>query len=375
MPERNWKLQTSFIEQILIKCPSLLLQPNANGQTPLHIAARYGHSDIVKFFINYHTKAPHGYLQNQVMEFEAVREMLRKTDNESNMALHVAAQYCHFLMVQELVEFEDPDFLYSANSNKETPLYIAGRRGNRPLLAMMLDKFKSAAYGGPYDRTVLHAAAMAGNAKATRIILEKKENLSLTKETDENGQTPLHYAAHLGHYSVLKELLKCDKTAAYVADKTLGMTALLKAARQGNSEIVREIISCCPDCCEMVDKNGWNLLHFTAFRGRPIELRLFLGGDGETRNITGYASIRDLINKKDKLGITPEQVFGVYLCGLTLEAASLENILSTRKMEEFMKLLEDIVNEEMAEAPVRPIRYFVGWFSTASSIEKTKKLI
>ena len=35
---------TAFVEEILRMCPSLLWQANVKGETPLHIAARYGHA-------------------------------------------------------------------------------------------------------------------------------------------------------------------------------------------------------------------------------------------------------------------------------------------------------------------------------------------
>ncbi|XVE81751.1 hypothetical protein DITRI_Ditri15bG0090600 [Diplodiscus trichospermus] len=307
------KFKTSFIEQILSKCPSLLVQPNGRGQTPLHIAARNGHSNIVKFLINYKAKAPHEDLEKQGTE--SVREMLRKTDLESNTALHVAAQYGHHYVVQELLEFEDPHFSYPANRRQKTPFYMAARRGYHSLLAMMLEKFKSPNLSGPHGRTVLHAAAMGGDAKTTGIILEKKGNLA--KETDENGHTPLHYAAHLDHYSVVKELLKWDESAAYKGDNKWGMTPLLMAARQGYGRTVIEIISSCPGCCEMKDKRGWNLLHFLALRQGSSEygvrgfpgLRIFLNAVRLKKFITTpHASIIDLKDEKDALGITPVQI-------------------------------------------------------------------
>ncbi|XVF28697.1 hypothetical protein REPUB_Repub15cG0052200 [Reevesia pubescens] len=311
------RLRSNFVEQILNKCPSLLLQPNAKGETPLHIAARYGHSDIVKFLINYD-----GDLEKQ----EARRDMLRKTDLKSNTALHIAVEYGHLEVVRALLDFEDPDFSYSANKSKETPLYIAARKGYDSLVVMILDKFKSTvAHGGPHRRTVLHAAAMAGDAEATRIILEKKGNL--TKETDENGQTPLHYAAHLGHYSIVKQLLKWDKSAAYIADKKSAMTPLLMAARQGHGYIVTEIISCCPDCCEKVDKRGWNLLHFVAVRCSPSELLEFLQGESEAE----YASIRNLIDEEDALGITPQDAYAVYVASLSNQTYGQEPFENSRR--------------------------------------------
>ncbi|TYI88529.1 hypothetical protein E1A91_D04G216800v1 [Gossypium mustelinum] len=224
--------RSDFIEQILTKCPSLLLQTNAKGQTPLHVAARYGHSAIVKLLIKSCAKPRDGDLEKLGKDqVNAVREMLRIRDQESNTALHEAARCGNVEVVKALLEFEDPDFPYSANEKQETPLYIAARRGSGRLLSLLFDKFKSTPHGGSYGRTALHAAAMAGDAEAVKVILKKKGNL--TKERDEDGHTPLHYAAHLGlRISVVEELLKWDVSAAYIGDKKRGMTPLLMATRQ-----------------------------------------------------------------------------------------------------------------------------------------------
>ncbi|KAK9025336.1 hypothetical protein V6N11_038205 [Hibiscus sabdariffa] len=337
-----------FIRQILNKCPSLLLEANTKGQTPLHVAARYGAPTVVKFLIQFQGKTAHGDLEQQGTAEDAVRRMLRKTDLESNTALHIAVLYGRPEVVQELLEFEDPDFPYSINRKQESPLYIAARRGDGPLLGMILGKLKSVAHGGPHGRTALHAAAMAGSVEATRKILEKRRKL--TKESDEDAHTPLHYAAHLGHSSMVEELLKWDKSAAYATDRNWGMTPLLMAARQGHGQIVTMILSFCPDCCEKVDKIGWNLLHFAAFRNSPSRLSSIF----EYGNVAlECGSIRNLIDAEDAHGITPQQVYDAF-------KASCQNCKPNKKMEQILKLLEDIVNEEMAEVPVRPLLEHIG---------------
>ncbi|PPD77117.1 hypothetical protein GOBAR_DD25943 [Gossypium barbadense] len=158
--------------------------------------------------------------------------MKGSVDQESNTALHEAARCGNVEVVKALLEFEDPGFPYPANKKQETPLYIAARRrGSGRLLTLLLDKFTSTAHGGPHGRTALHAAVMAGDAEAIRVISKKKGNL--TKERDEDGHTPLHYAAHLGCKSVVEELLKRDVSVAYIGDRKRGMTPVLIAARQG----------------------------------------------------------------------------------------------------------------------------------------------
>ena len=48
---KDSKLSTDFVEEIITKCPELLWQANVKGETPLHIAARYGHAAIVDVLI------------------------------------------------------------------------------------------------------------------------------------------------------------------------------------------------------------------------------------------------------------------------------------------------------------------------------------
>ncbi|KAK8648039.1 hypothetical protein V6N13_128801 [Hibiscus sabdariffa] len=330
--------------QILDKCPSLLLQANTKGQTPLHVAARYGHSVVVKFLIQLQEKTARADPEQQETAEDAVRRMLRNTDLESNTPLHIAARYGHREVVQELLEFEDPDFPYSINTKQESPLYIAARRGDGPLLDIILEKLKSVTHGGPHGRTALHAAAMAGDAEATRIILEKRR--SLTKERDEDGHTPLHYAAHLGHSSVVELLLKWDVSAAYATDKKWEMTPLLMAARQGHGHIATTILSSSPDCCEKVDKIGWNFLHFVAFRNSPSKLSDTIFKDGDVSSLLG--SVGNLIDAEDTHGITPQQVYDAF-------KSSSKKREPNKKREQIEKLWEHIVNEVVAEALVRPV--------------------
>ncbi|KAG4153450.1 hypothetical protein ERO13_D04G184200v2 [Gossypium hirsutum] len=349
--------KSDFIEQILSKCPSLLFQTNAKGQTPLHVEVRYGHSAIVKLLIKSCAKARDGDLELGMDQVSAVREMLRITDQESNTALHEAAGCGNVEVVKALLEFEDPDFPYSANKKQETPLYIAAkRRGSGRLLTLLLDKFKSTGHGGPHGRTALHAATMAGDAEAIRVILKKKGDL--TKERDEDGRTPLHYAAHLGRrLSVVKELLKRDVSAAYMCDKKRGMTPLLMAARQGYLGTVSRILSLCPDSCDKVDNEGLTLLHYMAFRGSPylIEFSLFKRGGIDIV----YGSLRNLMKLEGAIGMTPQKVYNALL-----------SEKHHHKQEQINGLLEEIENDQVADKPVHPFGF--PTISTAS-LEKKRE--
>ncbi|XP_022722163.1 ankyrin repeat-containing protein At5g02620-like [Durio zibethinus] len=152
----------NFVEQLVDKCPSLLLQPNANREIPLHIAARHGHSDIVKLLIERANVGQHEDPERG-LEASRTRQMVRMRDKEENTAFHEAARYGHLDVLRLLVKEVDPDFALSANTSGETPLYLAAKGGYHDLVAEILNNCKSTVYGGPNGKTALHAAVRAGD--------------------------------------------------------------------------------------------------------------------------------------------------------------------------------------------------------------------
>jgi ankyrin repeat protein len=132
------------VEEILDMCPSLLRQSNAKSETPSHIAARFGHSDIVEVLIKYCAQTLHD--QDLEKGIEPVKEMFKMTNKEKDMALHEAVCYNHLKVVELLIK-EDPNFLYSVNNVGETPLYITAERRFKSVLFKILGKCKSPMHG------------------------------------------------------------------------------------------------------------------------------------------------------------------------------------------------------------------------------------
>jgi ankyrin repeat protein len=118
--QRKGSKSTDFVGQIIDMCPPLLLQANKKGEIPLHFAARYGRSNVVRVLID-RAKARPTDLESGVTE---AKKMLRMTNEEKDTALHVAARNIQAQVVEILTK-EDPEFSYSANVHGETPLYIA----------------------------------------------------------------------------------------------------------------------------------------------------------------------------------------------------------------------------------------------------------
>ncbi|KAG5224830.1 ankyrin repeat-containing protein [Salix suchowensis] len=348
---------TDFVDMILERCPPLLLQANKKGETPLHLAAKYGHSNVVKVLIHQAKALP----ADPESGVTVAKMMLRMTNGEGDTALHEAARNAWGHVV-ELLTKEDPDFSYSANVHGETPLYIAASIGylRRPEKDKVIDEILrnciSVDYGGPNGRTALHAAITARDIGTIRKILDKEKKL--TRTTDENGWTPLHYAAYFsrwGNILAVKALLECDVSAAYIAEKEKKRTALHIAAMQGEIEVMKEIVSSCPACCDLVDNRGWNALHYVVARQSKYAFKECLGmipklerlkTEKDDKGNTPFHLIAALMHEQEEWGkVYPygDEQSGIY--GLNKQELSIANIRSGdfgEIQKKIIKSLEDV---------------------------------
>ncbi|KAJ1404728.1 Ankyrin repeat [Sesbania bispinosa] len=89
----------------------------------------------------------------------ADKKLIRATDKENDTALHEAVRYHHIEVVNILLQ-NDPNHSYNANNANETPLYLASERQYKKVVSEILQHVESPAYGGPNDRTALHAAVI-----------------------------------------------------------------------------------------------------------------------------------------------------------------------------------------------------------------------
>nr|XP_048322427.1 ankyrin repeat-containing protein At5g02620-like [Ziziphus jujuba var. spinosa] len=277
-------------------CPALLMQPNMKGETPLHIASRFGHVSIAEILIQ-HAKALRSPEDLDAGGgVEAYRQMIRMTNQDGDTALHEAVRFKHLSVVKVLVG-KDSDFQYSANEAGETPIYIAAERGYRDIVFEILDKCTSPAAAGPCGRNALHIATILMDEEMIKRIVDKMGGL--IKEKDQEGWTPLHHAAHMGYLPAVRLFLEwpINRDAGYMQDNE-GNTALHLAAASNHTNIMKEILEWCPDCYELVNSKGWNILHSAVRGGRPFKT------DSQPY-ILKDARFNNLINQKDVDGNTP----------------------------------------------------------------------
>ncbi|KAK2641578.1 hypothetical protein Ddye_023341 [Dipteronia dyeriana] len=289
----KYRIFITFVKEMLKMCPDLLWKANKKGETLLHMAARHGHADVAKFLLLECKKAYQNHDDHdQELGITAVRRMLQMASHEAkDTALHEAVR-CNHLDVVRILTLADPSLPYDANAACETPLYMAAERGYAEVLKKILSNCISPADHGPHDRTALLVAVIRNDEEMVTSLLAE-ERIHKSKQ-DQQGWTPLHFAAHFGYIVILKKLLMVDKSAAYKADIE-GKTALHVAASLGRVNVMQELMFTCPSCCEMVDKRGRNVLHFVFEKGNRKAIKLVLENPW----------LGNLINEKDENGNTP----------------------------------------------------------------------
>ncbi|KAI3948276.1 hypothetical protein MKW92_035264 [Papaver armeniacum] len=312
----------------------MLMQRNINGDTPLHMAARAGSTEIVRLFLN-HAQNSHlinhynqrrdedcvnvdvekGIAATELVpaaEYSATKinaqQLVRIANKLNNTALHEALRYQPDSGIPQLLLSADPGFEYLANDYDETPLYLAVKFGIIDLVEHILNIRPSQSYGAPGGRTMLHALAL-------RVYESNKGAFSksvyllrhLVKEVDKNGRTALHYAAYTMNNGFVDAVMKVDPSVCYMPDKD-GMTALHHASKHSpwskhapweNKEMMKTMLRHCPDCWQVLDNEGRNFLHVAAYDKNPEVLKCVLN------EISSDLVVDSITGMKDKNGKTP----------------------------------------------------------------------
>ena len=116
------------------------------------------------------------------------------------------------------------------------------------------------------ERTLIHIAAAHGQLVTLKSLLARSNNIKsrLHKLKDLDGATPLHYAAHGGHASVVKELLSAaDPSTLHElinAATDEGCTALMYACYFKHIQVVRELVN-----SKLADLSTKNNVGLTAY--------------------------------------------------------------------------------------------------------------
>eukprot|EP00479_Gromia_sphaerica_P011599 TRINITY_DN5793_c0_g1_i1.p1 TRINITY_DN5793_c0_g1~~TRINITY_DN5793_c0_g1_i1.p1 ORF type:complete len:165 (+),score=41.07 TRINITY_DN5793_c0_g1_i1:227-721(+) len=139
---------------------------------------------------------------------------------------------------------------HQTTKSGETALLLASRRGNVDIITILLEyletnpelleKYRQKSARG---YTALMAAANRGHTEVVELLLHTEHARDVNVKT-QMGWTPLTAAAHNGHFGVVEKLLSCGEEIDLSDDKyDYGNTLLMLACRHGHVDVVKALLN------------------------------------------------------------------------------------------------------------------------------------
>uniref|UniRef100_A0A914GWL2 Ion transport domain-containing protein n=1 Tax=Globodera rostochiensis TaxID=31243 RepID=A0A914GWL2_GLORO len=204
---------------------------NANGMTPLSLAAWNGHSGILPCF---------------------ERKYWRRCSKKTGLnAFHIAAYKGHSDFINEMIK------CVPASVRSEPPMFNH----------LVMKEFAT-----EYGFTPLHLAAQAGHDTLVRMLLN--QGVQVDAATTTMNVIALHLAAQQGHIAVVGMLLSRSTQQQHAKDWR-GRTPLHLASVNGKKDMVSLLIAQGSNI-NVMDQNGWTGMHFATKAGHIDVVKLFV---------------------------------------------------------------------------------------------------
>lgn len=309
-------------------------QTDNHGWTPLHVATKEGHADVVSELLRHmdvnlpnRSGATPLLLAVQRQRLALARRLvehgadLRQADKDGTSPFHAACQHGHGEMVrwlwQAMTQQGARDLLNARTTTGATPLQLAAASGNADVVQFLLGREGVDACAADDDGwTPLHKAAQTHNTHATALLLRHIDvntplhsgasplliaisnqqlavaELLLNNGADihqpmKDGTTPLHHACVHDGPELARWLLErpdilqrdgqpCDMPTVLNHTTAQGSSPLLLAAGAGNTGLVDLLLGQDGIDPNRADAAGWSPVHEAARAGHADIVALLM---------------------------------------------------------------------------------------------------
>uniref|UniRef100_A0A671SIL9 Ankyrin repeat domain 52a n=1 Tax=Sinocyclocheilus anshuiensis TaxID=1608454 RepID=A0A671SIL9_9TELE len=269
---------------ILVFFGSVIDEPNAFGNTALHVACYTGQEAVANELVNRGANVnqpTHEVGWNYSSNWALCLELLVNNGADVNMQskegkspLHMAAIHGRFTRSQILIQ--NGGEIDCVDRYGNTPLHVAAKYGHELLISTLMTNGADTARQGIHGMFPLHLAVLYGSSDCCRKLLSSGQLysivLSMSKEhvlsagfdintPDNFGRTCLHAAASGGNVECLNLLLSSG--ADMNKKDKFGRTPLHYAAANGRYQCVVVLVGAGAEVNER-DRSGCTPLHYSA---------------------------------------------------------------------------------------------------------------
>lgn len=209
------------------RASEVLSQARGELNTTLaHVAARRGQVDVFRFIA------------------KKAKDTLKEKNFSGETPAHLAADMGHSEVLAVILE-KDPSALEAkTNYGGETPVHILANRGDTDFLKVVIERAPDLLkVRDQYGSTPAHSAAKGNQIEVLRLI--GNQATDLLKVKDVGGSTPAHVAAEFRHFEAVKLIL--EKAPEILKEETAGVTLADRVASAGRLEDFKFIAMYSPD--------------------------------------------------------------------------------------------------------------------------------
>ncbi|KAG4967723.1 hypothetical protein JHK82_033431 [Glycine max] len=250
--------------------PELLIRRNVRGDTPLHVAVRSKNSTIVNIILSQYAieKSNHEEMND--------KEITRETNEHGDTPLHEAIHSGDVDVIKEIF-CADNDVVHYLNKSRRSPLYLAVVNGNVEILNLLLEIPFPVDLPQCLGNSPLHAALLERKSDLINGILAKRPELVYLR--DEDGGTPLHYAAYIGYvegfHILLENSIDSSNQTALEGNKK-GHLPIHLACKKGHVRVINDFLQHEWPINLLLNQKCQNILHVAAKNGKSKVVQYLL---------------------------------------------------------------------------------------------------
>ncbi|GMN28041.1 hypothetical protein TIFTF001_001900 [Ficus carica] len=262
----------------------IIVTQNLFQDTPLHVAASSGHLSTVKILVSVareisrqrvsSSSTANDVTGDQATNFANV--LLRSRNIRKHTALHLALRYHQEEVARFLFE-EDSDVTHYIGLDYRTPLIMAAEAGYEALFeAMMSQPIENEelnAVRSLYRTLIVFGVILAKNKGMLNLVLRDWPEVFSTNA--EGSLHPIFVAVSVGYLEGVVNILTNFQESSFFTDAKDSYPVHL-AVTNGHLEILEEFLKHTPNSRELRNRKGQTILHLAAESGKAKILTYIL---------------------------------------------------------------------------------------------------